>query len=217
MGSKAASICTLLIFAAISRAEAASFSAHISDQNGRPAANAVVMLIPQDKSEMPSPATRLGGDKLVDQRHEMFIPMVTIVPRGGRIAFANNDQTMHQVYSFSPVKQFELTLAHGQKSAPVTFDKAGVAAIGCNIHDDMIAYAFVTDSPWTAITNAEGQLQIADVPTGVYTAHIWHPRLPPGAAAPSVAVDATGPMAVLRTRITVLPEPKTHRRHGGGY
>ncbi len=91
---------------------------------------------------------------------------MTILPRAGRVVFANNDKTKHQVYSFSPIKQFEITLAQGERSPSFAFDKAGVAVLGCNIHDHMIAYVFVSDSPWTALTGPDGRTVIADVPPG---------------------------------------------------
>jgi plastocyanin len=211
------SLCAVTFFAATAQANAANVSAEITDQSGRAVANAVVMLIPDARAGMPAAATRLAMDSVVDQRDETFVPMVTIVPRGGRIAFTNNDQTMHQVYSFSPVKQFEFMLAHQEKSAPVVFDKAGVAAIGCNIHDLMIAYAFVTDSPWTALTDEHGKLDIGDVPAGGYTAQIWHPRLPPMNARPTQKIAVGTAPIVLKSRLSLPPEQNGHRRHGGGY
>ena len=72
------------------------------------------------------------------------------------------------------------------------FDTAGVAAIGCNIHDRMIAYAYVAESPWTALTGADGHVTIADVPPGRYQAQIWHPQAPPGHELPSVRTDIGG-------------------------
>lgn len=194
-------------------ARAATFNAHVVDQDGRPVADAVVVLRGAD---MPAPASKLSSEKTVDQRNEVFVPLVTIVPRGGGIVFTNNDRTMHQVYSFSPVKQFEFTLNHGQATPRVTFDKTGVAAIGCNIHDHMIAYAFVTDSPWTILTGQDGRANFADIPPGNYQMTVWHPRLPPGAApAPTqVAIGAAAGSSQIRLRLIA---PKVSRHHRGDY
>jgi plastocyanin len=217
MRSGVQELSALLFFAACAEAAAANVSAEITDQTGRPVANAVVMLIPDSRADMPAASTRLESDRVVDQHHETFIPLVTVIPRGGRIAFTNSDPTMHQVYSFSPVKQFEFVLAHQQKSPAVVFDKAGVAAIGCNIHDLMIAYAFVTDSPWTAITDANGKIDIGDVPAGGYTAQIWHPRQPPVGTRPTQKFTVGTAPVVLKSKLSLPPEQRGHRRHGGGY
>ena len=215
MGSKVARLCTAIVFAFCARAEAATFSAKITDQDGHAVANAVVMLVPDNKGE--PAASRLGGDKIVDQRDETFVPLVTIIPKGGRVSFSNSDPTMHQVYSFSPIRQFEFTLAQKQKSPPVTFDKAGVAAIGCNIHDQMIAYVFVSDSPYAVLTGADGKVRLDGLPEGSYSAQIWHPRLAPGAPPPTTRIAIAAQPAGLKIRIRVLPDRTGHRRHGGGY
>jgi plastocyanin len=216
MRSKVAGLIAAICLALCARAQAGTVAAEILDQNGKPLANAVVTLVADAKSDIVA-ATRLPADKVIDQRDETFIPLVTIVPRGGRVAFSNNDATMHQVYSFSPIRQFEFTLAHRQKSAPVQFDKAGVAAIGCNIHDHMIAYVFVTDSPWTALSGADGRVLLSDVPAGSYVAQVWHPRLPPGAARSTLSLRVGAETANLKSTVTVMPDTAGHRRHGGGY
>ena len=72
------------------------------------------------------------------------------------MSFPNLDPTKHHVYSFSPAKRFELKLFAKDQSRTVHFDKPGVVALGCNIHDQMSAFIVVTDSAWTARTNAQG-------------------------------------------------------------
>jgi plastocyanin len=215
MGSKVSRLCAAIVFASCARVQAATLSAEITDEDGHTVANAVVMLVPDGREV--SAASRLGSDKVIDQRDETFLPLVTIIPRGGRVSFSNNDPTMHQVYSFSPIRQFEFTLAQKQKSPPVTFDKAGVAAIGCNIHDEMIAYVFVSDSPWSALTGPDGKVAFNDLPEGNYRAQIWHPRLVPGTPPPAARIAVSAQPAGLKIRIRVLPDRTGHRRHGGGY
>ena len=206
-----------LLLVACEPAAATTFTAQVSDQDGRPVANAVVTLIPDAKASMPAPATRLAGEKTIDQRNETFIPLVTIVPKGGRVVFANNDQTTHQVYSFSAVKQFEITLTRGEKSPPLAFDNTGVAALGCNIHDHMIAYAFVAESPWTALTGADGRAVIADAPPGNYQAQVWHPKLPPGRAPPTLRATLSGDTTQLSATVKLLSATSMSHGHGGSY
>lgn len=179
-------------------------------------ANAVVMLTPDGKAAPPA-ATRLDATKTIDQRDETFIPLVTILPRTGHVVFANNDKTKHQVYSFSPIKQFEITLAQGERSPPLAFDKAGVATLGCNIHDHMIAFVFVSDSPWTAQTGADGRAVIDDVPAGAYAVQVWHPQLPPGTAGPASGVILAGETTEFSTTLKLLPPPPKMHMHTGHY
>ena len=135
----------------------------------------------------------------------------------GRVSFANNDQTTHQVYSFSAIKQFEITLARGVTSAPFVFENAGVAALGCNIHDHMIAYVFVAESPWTALSGTDGRIALADVPPGNYQAQVWHPMLPPGRSLPAIPVSVTGESAKLSVMLKLRTPPVMAHSHAGSY
>ena len=217
MGRGILPLVTALLFAACESACATNFTAEVADQDGHPVANAVVSLVPEVKTSMPAASTRLPAEKTIDQRNETFLPLVTIVPKGGHIVFANNDQTTHQVYSFSAAKQFEITLARGEKSPPVAFDNSGVAALGCNIHDHMIAYAFVAESPWTALTGADGRAVIADVPAGNYQAQVWHPKFPPGREPPSLRAVLSGDTTRLSVNVKLLYAVTASRGHGGSY
>lgn len=172
-----------------SRAFAAPVEVNVHDQNGRAVQGAVVSLLTnqsvaeQMKSSVPLEST-------IDQQHETFLPLVTLIRKGGRVVFTNHDTTMHQVYSFSEIKQFAFEIDEGQRSEPVVFDRAGVAAIGCNIHDHMIAYVYVADSPWTALTDSLGRARF-EAPAGDYSVAVWHPNLPPGSAPPTTAIVIT--------------------------
>lgn len=153
----------------------------VVDKAGQPLADAVVELTTLEPGA-PSATARVSGDAVVDQRHETFLPLVSVIHKGGRVLFTNNDTTMHQVYSFSPIKQFAFEIDEGQRSPPVVFDKAGVAAIGCNIHDRMITYVYVANGAFAARTDRSGVAAFAGMPPGKYHGTAWHPQLAPGAA-----------------------------------
>jgi hypothetical protein len=93
------------------------------------------------------------------------------------VSFPNLDPTKHHVYSFSPAKKFELKLFARDQSRTVHFDKPGVVALGCNIHDQMSAFIVVTDSAWTARTNGQGLVSFADAPSVAGRLTLWHPYL----------------------------------------
>jgi hypothetical protein len=93
------------------------------------------------------------------------------------VGFPNKDKVRHHVYSFSSAKTFELKLYGQQEERTVTFDKAGVVALGCNIHDSMIGYIYVADTPFAAKTNAAGEAMIRGLPAGAGTLTVWHPDM----------------------------------------
>ncbi len=88
----------------------------------------------------------------MDQVNRQFSPYVLAIQTGTRVLFANNDSVAHQVYSFSPPKHFELALYHGKPREPVLFDRPGIVTVGCNIHDNMVGYLYITDAPWFGTT-----------------------------------------------------------------
>src|SRR5580658_4530361 len=110
---------------------AGTMSIAVSNMDGKPAADAVVARVPDVAG--PLPASHVPLEAIIDQRHETFLPLVSVIRKGGHVVFTNNDTTMHQVYSFSAIKQFQFVIAQGQVSQPLEFPQSGIAAIGCNI------------------------------------------------------------------------------------
>jgi plastocyanin len=153
---------------------AASLTVRVVDSAGRPVRNAVVTLYPSGGAGR---APKAGGHYVVSQQNLQFHPFLTIVPVGADISFPNLDNTKHHVYSFSPAKRFELKLFAKDQSRTVHFDKPGVVALGCNIHDQMSAFIVITDSAWTARTNAQGIAGFADAPNATGRVTVWHPYL----------------------------------------
>ena len=152
---------------------AAPLSVRVVDSSGHPVHDAVVTLYPSAGARAP----HAGARYVISQQNLQFHPFLTIVPVGADVSFPNLDPTKHHVYSFSAAKRFELKLFAKDQSRTVHFDKAGVVALGCNIHDSMSAFIFVTDSAWTARTNAQGMAVFGDAPNAPARVTVWHPYL----------------------------------------
>ncbi len=147
--------------------------ATVADEKGKPIEDAVVSLIPLGAPlTAPPPSTAI-----MDQHDKEFVPYVLPVYVGTRVNFPNRDNIRHHVYSFSSAKKFELPLYIGTPAAPVVFDKPGVVALGCNIHDWMLAYIYVLPTPHFAKTAADGKARLDGLAPGAYEARVWHPRL----------------------------------------
>lgn len=141
----------------------------IADTEGNAVEHAVVAVhAPGDAG---TPATAV-----VDQIDKTFVPHVLAVEVGTRVSFPNSDAIRHHVYSFSDAKSFELPLYEGVPAEPVLFDRPGVVALGCNIHDQMSAYIFVSETPFTAISGTDGIARVTDLPPGTHVVEVWHPR-----------------------------------------
>ncbi|MGN6512029.1 MAG: carboxypeptidase regulatory-like domain-containing protein [Lysobacteraceae bacterium] len=158
------------------QARAAQLSVAVSDRHGQPVADAVVTVLRHDAA---APRSAPAATRTVDQKDLTFLPYVEVFHPGDAVVFHNSDRTRHHVYSFSPVKTFEYVVAPEQSTPAVKFERTGVVAVGCNIHDQMISYLYVTDAPWAAKTDASGQVRFDGLPAGAYEVRVWHPRLPP--------------------------------------
>ncbi|MEP6997256.1 MAG: methylamine utilization protein [Betaproteobacteria bacterium] len=192
--------------------------ATVVDDNGKPVADAVVVAVPADG------ATRLPmrRDVVIDQVDKEFTPKVNAILVGTPVIFPNHDNVRHQVYSFSPAKRFELPLYAGMPAQPVMFDAPGVVVLGCNIHDWMVGYIYVSESPYFAKTGADGKAVITDLPARAYVVRVWHPQLEGGEAATKKSVDVTGKRRVeLEWALKLKPEVRVRRspigEHNGHY
>jgi plastocyanin len=175
---------------------AANVQVSVLDSSGKPITDAVVFLESKDAKAAVKPAREAA----IAQVGKEFTPRVTVVPVGTAVDFPNRDKVRHHVYSFSAAKNFELKLYAGTPSAPVVFDRAGVAVLGCNIHDNMIAWVVAVETPYYGRSAADGQVQLSGVPEGNYRLRVWHTDLAPGAAPSDQPIDvvASGSAATVR-------------------
>lgn len=162
----------------VSRAE--SIEGLVKDPLGAPIADAVISVTVVSGTR---PAGR-SSRAIVDQQDKEFVPHVRAILAGAEVTFPNKDDLRHHVYSFSPAKKFELPLYKGTQAPPMKFEKAGIVVLGCNIHDWMLGYVYVLDTPYFATTATDGRARITDVPPGTYEIQLWHPRLPDGSPPP---------------------------------
>ncbi|HJY70195.1 MAG TPA: methylamine utilization protein [Streptosporangiaceae bacterium] len=156
---------------------------------------------------------------VMDQVNRAFAPDLLVIPVGSTVAFPNSDSVSHQIYSFSAAKRFQLPLYHGKPYPPVQFDQTGVITLGCNIHDEMLAYLLVTDAPYFGRTDAQGAWS-ADVVRGRYQVTIWHPRLrdsPADLERELTVGDADRADLTLHLLKSLQPAPIADRPHSWDY
>ena len=175
----------MFLLAGPTLASAASLSVDVSDGSGAPLADAVIYAEPL--SGQSAPKAMHGAE--IEQRKRRFNPLVTVVQVGTEISFPNNDTVKHHVYSFSQPKVFDLPLYSGKTAAPQLFDKVGTVVLGCNIHDQMIAYVEVVDTPFFAKTDVAGKARLEGLAPGKYALKAWHYNLP--ISTPFVAQNLT--------------------------
>jgi len=194
---------------------AATVVINVQTPDGHALAGAVVTAQPLDApARRPAPV-----HAIMDQVNRAFAPDLLVIPVGSTVAFPNSDSVSHQIYSFSAAKRFQLPLYRGKPYPPVQFDQPGVITLGCNIHDDMLAYLLVTDAPYYGRTDAKGAWS-AEVPRGRYRVSIWHPRVRESAAdlerELTVGEDDRADLT-LHLQKSLQPAPITDRPHSWDY
>ncbi|MDB5434013.1 MAG: methylamine utilization protein [Phenylobacterium sp.] len=183
---------TLLALCLAAPAWAGDLAVTVATPAGKPVGNAVIMVRPRGFS--PRGPIRFPWPYVMAQQDMQFDPFVLVVPVGAEVSFPNHDPFRHHVFSFSPAKSFELKLYSRDETRKVKLEKAGVVALGCNIHDDMTAFIRVVDTPYAAKTGAGGTVVLRDLPPGPATVTVWHPYLkrPNGEIAQSVLIPRDG-------------------------
>lgn len=156
----------------------------VIDKDGQPVVDAVVVVVTASKA---APTRPLPREVTISQEKMRFVPAVTLVPVGAKARFVNNDQWEHHVrasaagvaqFDAGPGGGFELMIAgktegKAGKTADAVFDKPGAVLLGCHLHNSMRGHVYVSDSPWAALTGADG-LATLDVPDGAAAVKVWH-------------------------------------------
>lgn len=157
----------------------------VTDATGNPVTDAVVAFY-----DGKTPASNPDATGKIVQKNKMFNPKVTVVQTGTHINFPNEDSFRHHVYSFSPAKKFELKLYSGVPTNPVQFDQAGVVTMGCNIHDSMLGYIYIVDTPFFAKTDDKGRA-VLKLGAGQYSYQVWLPGVNKPGAEQKVKIEGS--------------------------
>ncbi len=193
-------------------AQAGSLTVTVKQRNDKPLVGAVITL------EAPALAPAAPIAAIMDQVNLAFVPDVLVIPLHSKVQFPNSDAISHQVYSFSSARQFQLPLYRGKAYPPVVFDQPGVVTLGCNIHDNMLAYIVVTGAPYFGRTGAGGEWTVPNLPAGKYSLRVWHPLLNEQQE-PERAIQVGADRDVIELRLArdLRPAPLKGRPHSWDY
>jgi plastocyanin len=202
----------VLAVALAAPATSAPLAVTVLKRDGKPLPGAVVTA-EADGANAPAPAVKA----IMDQVNLAFVPDVLVIPVHSTVQFPNSDAVSHQVYSFSSARRFQLPLYRGKPYPPVQFDQPGVITLGCNIHDNMLAYIVVTAAAHFGRADERGTWTV-DVPAGRYRVRIWHPLLnEPAELLQVVEVGGERTTTEFRLSKSLRPAPLGTRPHSWDY
>jgi plastocyanin len=181
-------------------------------EQGKPSpevAGAIVYFVCGDGA---GPATPKSAEIMT--RNRQFIPRTLVVPVASTVRFPNDDPIQHNVFSVSRDNRFDLGRYGKGRGRAQTFGSPGVVRVFCNVHRNMAATVLVLDTPFYAQVGADGRFELASVPVGRGTLHVWHPRAEPWSAA--IEVPASDSVEV-RLEATLPPVPSHLDKFGRPY
>ena len=133
---------------------------------------------PLGTNAMPLPKPAHLATQRVVQQGARFYPHILPVMVGTTVEWPNKDDILHNVFSFSDTKSFDLGLYKSPQVKSVTFDRPGRVDVFCSIHSQMSCIILVLSNPYFATTDQRGHYTIPEVPAGTYKLKAWHERLP---------------------------------------
>ena len=125
-----------------------------------------------------SAPTRVAPSAAVQQMGQKdlaFQPALLAIQVGTKVEFPNQDDSYHNVFSYSPAKRFDLgRYRSDERPIPAqTFDVPGLATLRCDIHEHMRALILVLPTPLFVKTGADGSYRLRGLPAGSHTLKAW--------------------------------------------
>ena len=161
------------VFALALTIQAGDIKGKVSVQGLKSAENIAVYVEAIPGKTFPAPAKHVT----VDQKDKKFVPHVVVVLKGTTVDFLNSDPVGHNVYwpSIGGNKKLGHSLGTWSKNETRSFqfNELGEAHLLCNIHSEMSGFVVVVPTPYFAVTDADGNFVIKDVPAGKYTVKTW--------------------------------------------
>lgn len=142
----------------------------VTEDDGKPASADVVVYVVG--------FTEKGGSTIatIEQKGRKFNPDLVAITAGDTVKFPNGDPFLHNVFSQSPPRKFDLGSYKQGESKAKEFEKPGVVDVYCNIHPEMAATILVLPNKKHTRTDNQGRFAIADIPPGDWTVFAYTRR-----------------------------------------
>ncbi len=169
----------------------------ITDSDGKPATSDVIVYVVGFKelgaTDRPTAAVAQKGRK--------FVPDLVAITVGESVSFPNGDSFLHNVFSQSSTRKFDLGSFKKGESKDKSFENPGVIDVYCNIHPEMAATILVLPNKRHTRTARDGSYVIDGVPPGTWTVFAYARRVAKPVSAKvtvTAGADASVNLALVR-------------------
>lgn len=120
------------------------------------------------------------GDLVVGNKECKFEPHVGIAYVGQKYIVSNSDPIFHNAHLGSILGEgkkrtlFNIALPRKDFVIEKPVKVPGMQLVKCDAHPWMMSYVYASTNPYAAVTDANGNFDIKDIPAGKYKVKIWH-------------------------------------------
>ncbi|MBL9016837.1 MAG: hypothetical protein JNL83_21800 [Myxococcales bacterium] len=176
----------------------------VTEADGKPASNADVIVYVVGFADPPGarPATPVK----IEQKGRAFVPDLVAITVGDKVSFPNVDPFLHNVFSQSGARRFDLGSFKKGDTKEKEFPQPGVVDVYCNIHPEMAATILVLPNRRHTRTGADGRFVLDGIPEGTWTVFAYTRRAAkPVSAKVSVKAGADATIELALARGAELP------------
>jgi plastocyanin len=182
----------------------------VTESDGKPAnpADVIVYVVGFPES---------AGDQVttIAQKGRKFVPDLVAITVNEHVAFPNNDPFLHNVFSQSGTRKFDLGSFKKGETKDRQFREAGVVDVYCNIHPEMAATILVLPNRRHTRAGTDGHYVLEGVRPGDWTVFAYTRRATKPTSA-KVTVKA-GAETTVDLAITRGAEPEHLNKYGEKY
>lgn len=127
-----------------------------------------------------SPKPAVSDEPMIfDQKYCRFIPHCQIIPVGQTVKVLSDDAAAHNTHT-NPQRNNSVSSLVGandrEGKLELVYKKSEKTPfpVTCDFHGWMKAWHFPVDHPYAALTDADGNFEIPDLPAGTHVFSVWH-------------------------------------------